>query len=306
MNEDLIKSPNVTPSQESEVPPLSQQQLPEAADGKVSVREILAKDQKKIQAPTATFNKLVQDIRSKILGQMGFVKSALPESRSHIAELLQVAGYNPNQKGKWQKPAPLADGYEVVRLQKNLVNLLALKESLIRKGAEYCVEALDGTTIGRAPSSRRYAPYAYRTAVKHSVNPGFVLGLINKESTYNPSIESRGNCGLCQVRRGTFAEVASKTDRKAGIFDPYANMNAGIKYLAKQLNTFQDMNKALAAYNAGPGKVIKHGGVPPYPITRDYIKKISKWGEEFLASLAVTIPQTERSKIADRFPLVSK
>lgn len=58
-------------------------------------------------------------------------------------------------------------------------------------------------------------------------------------------------------------------------FDPEANVMAGCAYLRRQLDRFGSLELALAAYNAGPSNVLKYGGVPPFPETRDYIARIT-------------------------------
>ena len=57
--------------------------------------------------------------------------------------------------------------------------------------------------------------------------------------------------------------------------DPQQNLEGGARYLKQQYRTFGNWRLALAAYNAGPGAVKKHGGVPPYKETRNYVKVIA-------------------------------
>jgi soluble lytic murein transglycosylase-like protein len=66
-------------------------------------------------------------------------------------------------------------------------------------------------------------------------------------------------------------------------FDPDQNVAGGVRYISDQLRRFKDLRMALAAYNAGPGAVLEHGGVPPYAETQYYVNAI--YGE-YRANLA--------------------
>ena len=66
-----------------------------------------------------------------------------------------------------------------------------------------------------------------------------------------------------------FKEMGVKDSR-----DAWDNLVGGAKYLARQLERFGRLDHALAAYNAGPGAVEKHAGVPPFPETRDYVRRV--------------------------------
>jgi soluble lytic murein transglycosylase-like protein len=73
------------------------------------------------------------------------------------------------------------------------------------------------------------------------------------------------------------------TARDLGVadpFDPHQNVRAGAQYLKNQMDRFQDENLALAAYNAGPQNVEKHGGIPPFDETRRYVEKV-RWYKNY-------------------------
>jgi soluble lytic murein transglycosylase-like protein len=75
-----------------------------------------------------------------------------------------------------------------------------------------------------------------------------------------------------QLMPGTARELAV-TDP----FDPQQNIDAGVRHLRGLLDSFDgDVSRSLAAYNAGAKAVEKHGGVPPYAETRDYVRRITK------------------------------
>lgn len=97
------------------------------------------------------------------------------------------------------------------------------------------------------------------------------LRLIQQESGWNPKARShKGAYGLAQLMPATarYLRVDSK--------DPAQNLDGGARYLREQYETFGSWRLALAAYNAGPGAVKKHGGVPPFRETRNYVRII--WG----------------------------
>ena len=96
--------------------------------------------------------------------------------------------------------------------------------------------------------------------------------LIEAESGFDPNaISDKGAMGLGQLMPDTAKDLnVSKP------FDPHQNLIGSAQYLTRQLLEFRSLDLALAAYNAGPGRVKEHGGVPPFPETQNYIAKISK------------------------------
>ena len=110
------------------------------------------------------------------------------------------------------------------------------------------------------------------------VDPRLMMALITCESNFDPYAASRpGAQGLGQLMPGTAAGLGV-TDS----FDINQNVWGATKYLRKQLDTFvkktgdetEGLILALAAYNAGPGAVSRHNGVPPYRETQNYVRKV--------------------------------
>jgi cell wall-associated NlpC family hydrolase len=99
-----------------------------------------------------------------------------------------------------------------------------------------------------------------------------VLGVIQQESGGNANARSPvGATGLMQLMPATAAGLGVNPS------DPKDNVKGGVKYLMQQLKAFDnDIPKALAAYNAGPGNVQKYGGIPPFAETRNYVAKITQ------------------------------
>lgn len=108
-------------------------------------------------------------------------------------------------------------------------------------------------------------------ADRHGLNPVLFEALVEQESAFDPrAVSSAGAQGLTQLMPGT-ARMLGVADP----FDPSQNLDGGARYLSQMLKEFGgDQRLALAAYNAGPGAVRRHGGVPPFQETQNYVTKI--------------------------------
>jgi soluble lytic murein transglycosylase-like protein len=117
----------------------------------------------------------------------------------------------------------------------------------------------------------RYEELIREAAARHNLSPDLVRAVIRAESGFNPrAVSSKGAMGLMQLMPATAREL--------GVSDPFhpgQNIRGGVAYLARLLTRYdQNLELALAAYNAGPGTVERYGSVPPYRETRDYVKRI--------------------------------
>ena len=108
-------------------------------------------------------------------------------------------------------------------------------------------------------------------ADRHRVDQALLRAVIQTESGWNPSAVSRkGAAGLMQL-----LPVTAQRFGVSDVFNPRQNVDAGARYLKVLLDRYNgDLDLALAAYNAGEGAVARHGGVPPFRETRDYVQKV--------------------------------
>ena len=108
-------------------------------------------------------------------------------------------------------------------------------------------------------------------AARHNMDPALVNAVISTESGWNSQAVSRkGAVGLMQLIPGTAQRFGVGNP-----FDPAQNVEGGTTYLKSLLDRYDgDLNKSLAAYNAGEGAVDRSGGVPAYPETQRYVQKV--------------------------------
>jgi soluble lytic murein transglycosylase-like protein len=114
-----------------------------------------------------------------------------------------------------------------------------------------------------------YGDLINRVAVEQGVDSRLVQAVIKVESAYRQHARSpKGAMGLMQLMPGTARQYAV-----ANPYEAQSNIEGGVRYLKSLLDRFE-LKLALAAYNAGEAAVLRFGGIPPYPETQEYVKRV--------------------------------
>jgi hypothetical protein len=118
-------------------------------------------------------------------------------------------------------------------------------------------------------AGRPWAGAIDAAATKAGVDPRLLAAITQAESGFNPgALSGAGAVGLTQLMPGTASGLGVDPT------DPVANLDGGARYLAGQLDGFGRVDLAVAAYNAGPGAVRQAGGMPDYPETQAYVRRV--------------------------------
>jgi soluble lytic murein transglycosylase len=149
----------------------------------------------------------------------------------------------------------------------------------IPKGRQYNRILTDKSTIPINSATRKkpankpstYSHLIDNMSKKYDLEPSLIKAVIKVESDWDSRAVSRkGAQGLMQLMPSTAKNMNVKNP-----YNPEDNINGGAKYLRLLLDKFDgDLSLALAAYNAGPGRIEEHGGIPPITETRKYVDRV--------------------------------
>jgi hypothetical protein len=136
-----------------------------------------------------------------------------------------------------------------------------------------------------------YAELINEVATQEGVDPDLVKAIIKVESNFNQyAVSRKGARGLMQLMPGTAGRYAV-----SNTFDAEANIRGGVRYLRALQVQFGDLSLALASYNAGENAVLRYRRVPPYPETKQYVKRVLyHYGRRDFATESVALRTREK------------
>ena len=127
-------------------------------------------------------------------------------------------------------------------------------------------------------SANSYEGLIRSASSRHNVDPDLIRAVIKVESDFDSSARShKGATGLMQLMPET-----GRLHNVEDLYDPSANIEGGVRHLKLLLGKYQgDLELSLAAYNAGIKAVEKHGGIPPFAETRDYVRRVLRYYQTY-------------------------
>lgn len=144
-------------------------------------------------------------------------------------------------------------------------------------------------TLSTAPlTNASYEELIRSASGRYNVDADLIRAVIKAESDFNSSARSnKGAMGLMQLMPDT-ARLHNVNDA----YDPNENVEGGVRHLKMLLERYQgDFTLSLAAYNAGSGAVEKHGGIPPFAETKEYVRRVLRFYESYRGGVQQTLQQ---------------
>jgi soluble lytic murein transglycosylase-like protein len=177
------------------------------------------------------------------------------------ADVLEIGA---GGEAQWLSGPRAATGAAQVALNAEPVAEVPAEIALVADHAQ----SHSGLTARAVPPA--YAAKVAELSARFDLSPALIEALVWQESRWRANaVSSAGARGLAQLMPGTARDLGVNPD------DPFANLEGGARYLREQLDRFDgDIEKALAAYNAGPGRVIAADGIPAIRETRSYVSSV--------------------------------
>lgn len=161
-------------------------------------------------------------------------------------------------------------------------NFSARYESLNQLDLEHTYKPVDTYANERRNFEPTVEALIRRTARRYQVDPHLVKAVVAAESNFDAlAVSEKGAQGLMQLMPATARAMGVRAP-----FKPSENIRGGVRYLRRLLDRYSDLDRAIAAYNAGPIAVDRYGGIPPYPETQEYVERVLRYYDEYRAEAA--------------------
>lgn len=173
---------------------------------------------------------------------------------------------------------PLASAFGDVFVFKDASGVMTFTNVPNHAGYHRVLKESSGQTYLGSAISNSYEDLIRSISDRNSLDTDLVRAVIRVESDFNSAARSKkGAMGLMQLMPDT-ARLHNVVDA----FDPSDNVEGGVRHLKMLLERYQgNLELSLAAYNAGSGAVEKHGGIPPFAETREYVRRVLRFYDSY-------------------------
>lgn len=219
-------------------------------------------------------------------------KQALEKVNTELEKINAIKSKFPQHSKEYQKA--LKQEIELLKQQKKIYEDQTKDlQRQIKSGKIQQTGIITQKSTSNSVYIGQYADIINKAAKTYGIDPFLIAAVIKQESNFNPRAKSHtGAEGLMQLTPTTAKELGVTNP-----YDPSQNIMGGAKYLAQQLQRFGgNIEKALAAYNAGAGNVLKYGGIPPFKETQNYVKKVSQYYSQYSKTGTIDTSDVSRQK----------
>lgn len=186
---------------------------------------------------------------------------------------------------------PLAPAFGDVFVFKDASGVLTFTNVPNHAGYQRVFKERSGQAFLGSATSNSYEDLIRSISDRNNLDTDLVRAVIRVESDFNSAARSKkGAMGLMQLMPDT-ARLHNVVDA----FDPSANVEGGVRHLKMLLERYQgNLELSLAAYNAGSGAVEKHGGIPPFAETREYVRRVLRYYDSYRGNGVTSLQQVRQ------------